>query len=216
MSRFQRWGAALAATLLSTALASPALAGVEPLAVSTVPWVPAAPQVPHEAWAGRFTWFQATARGGSCQAYEYRWDYDGNGSWDSNGGNYALAPNRWNLGSRFVWPAADADRLVIARVDVRCGAESAQGEMPIVVRANPSRLQKVYRALSNGMWWGHINLSRDPGNLRAGFGPEPLDGAMLAQAFANRGHKAGADPAIDPYVENTRWLLHNSLNGQHA
>jgi MYXO-CTERM domain-containing protein len=213
MSRFHRWGAALAATLLSTALASPALAGANPLAVATVPWVPAAPQVPHEAWAGRFTWFQASATGGACQAYEYRWDYDGNGTWDSNGGNYSLAPNRWNLGSRFVWPAADADRLVIARVDVRCGAESAQAEMPIVVRANPSRLQKVYRALSNGMWWGHINLSRDPGQLRAGFGPEPLDGAMLAQAFANRGHKAGADPTTDPYVENTLWLLHNSLNG---
>ena len=34
------------------------------------------------------------------------------------------------------------------------------------------------------------------------------DTGVFAQAMMNRGHKAGADPEVDPYVEDVLWMIH--------
>jgi hypothetical protein len=192
------------------AMVAPAHAQQAPFSVVTVPWVPTRPDVPHEGVDQQWHYFQATARGGNCANVEYRWDFTGDGTWDTNGGNFANAQSRWNLGpaggQKFAYPAQAADRLFVARVEGRCGAETDTAEFPIRIRVNPTRPQRLNRAISNGLWYGHLQLNRDAANARA-FWTDTPDTAALAQAYLNRGHRATIDPETDPYREDALWMI---------
>ena len=193
-----------------------AQAQVAPFEVHTVPWVSHAPRVPHDAWAGQPSYLQAVAVGGNCGTYEFRWDYNGDGAFDSNGGNFQNAPAAWNLGLQYSYPAGDVDRLYVARVEGRCGADVDQAEFHVIVRAAPSRAQKVNRAISNGMWYAHITSVRELDSDSIKFGGV-VDTAMMAQAMLNRGHNATA-PDTDPLKHTVRRYLHYVLRnfGPHA
>lgn len=211
-----------ASVLLGTGIAGTAAAQQEPFRVITVPWVASRSDVPHEAVDQQWHYFQAVARGGNCANVEYRWDFDGNGSWDSNGGNFAAAQNRWNMGPaggmKYAYPAQAADRLFVARVEGRCGAETDTAEFPIRVRVAPTRPQRLNRAVSNGLWYAHLQLNRDTASRLTWWTDTP-DTSAAAQAFMNRGHRAGIDPESDPYVENSQWMVnfllrrYSTING---
>lgn len=172
--------------------------------VVTVPWVGTAPSVPHDGVVDQPHYLQAVAR--NCEgAIEFRWDHDGDGMWDTE---WAAAPNRWNLATTHTYAELDATRLFIARVEGRCDGEANDiAEFPIRVHVDPTLTQRANRAVSNGLWYGHTALTRDPANMQAHWGEE-VGTAMMAQAMINRGHKAGVDPAIDPYLEDVQWMLH--------
>ncbi len=201
--------AALAAALLP---AGQAIAQ-DAFEVVTVPWVGTAPEVPHDGVAGESHYLQAVAR--NCDgAIEYRWDYDGNGTYDME---WAAAPDRWNLGTQFTYQGLDATRLFIARVEGRCGGAegpTATADFPVRMHVDPPRGIRINRAISNGLWFGHISLQRNTATRTARFGAAGgnwADTALLAQAMMNRGHKHGVDPAVDPYHEDALWMLHYVL-----
>ncbi len=175
----------------------------ESFRVITVPWVGTAPHVPHDAVNGEWHYFQAVARG--CPVgVEYRWDYDGDGTYDHD---WVLAPNRWNLGRQFTLPDQEATRLFIARVQGRCGEQLATDEFPIRVRVEPTREQWINRMVDVGMWFAHLSLNRDE-NTRTAWWTRDVDTSLVGQAMMNRGHRGGVDPEDDPYLEDVQWILH--------
>ena len=126
--------------------------------VVAVPWVGTTPHIPHDAVDGQWHYFQAVAR--NCdEAPEFRWDFDGDGEYDLD---WAPAPDRWNLGTRYTYPAQPRTRLFDARVEGRCGEALAEAQFRIRVHVDATRAQRVNRAISNGLWLGHIGLARDP------------------------------------------------------
>ena len=187
-----------------------AKAQAEPFRVISVPWVATRPEVPHDGVNGQSSYFQAVGRGGNCGTYEYRWDFNGDGLWDTNGGNFTDAPSKWDLGVQYTYDNQAADRLFVARVEGRCGAETDTAEFPIRIRVNPTRAQRLNRAITNGLWYGHVAMSRDEANHLAWWGETP-DMAVLAQAFMNRGHRHGVDPETDPYYEDANWIVNMLL-----
>ncbi|MCA9558148.1 MAG: hypothetical protein KC583_06215, partial [Myxococcales bacterium] len=133
--------------LAGLSLASPAAAQGDPpeaFSVVTVPWVGTAPEVPHDAVDGEWHFFQAVARGPCDQTIQFRWDFDGDGAWDTD---WANAPNRWNLGAQHTLPAQPETRLFVARVEARCGAEGEprSAEFFLRVRVDPTRTHRVNR-----------------------------------------------------------------------
>lgn len=206
----QRRRLAALVALLAVGWTAPALAQGA-FEVVTVPWVGTAPEVPHDGVNGQPHYLQATAR--NCDgAIEFRWDYDGNGVYDMD---WTAAPNRWNLGTQFTYDGLAETRLFIARVEGRCADGATDtADFPIRVHVDPPRGIRVNRAISNGLWFGHISLVRDPNARTARFGAQGgnwADTALLAQAMMNRGHKHGIDPATDPYYEDALWMLHYVL-----
>lgn len=204
----------LATLLALTGVAAAQEADPNAFRVVTVPWVGTTPRVPHDGVDGQWHYFQAVARGTCDEAIQYRWDFDGDGTWDTA---FVNAANRWNLGAKHTLPAQGQDRLFVARVQGKCGAALAEAEFPLRMRANPTRAQKVNRAVSNGLWYGHINLIRDPNLRQAHWGDRAgrhwiPDTAMLAQAMMNRGHVAGVNGEIDPLIEDGQWMLHAVLS----
>ena len=184
--------------------ATPARADAEPFAVLTVPWVAADARIPHDGVDGEWHYAQAVARGGSCPAVEYRWDFEGDGAWDT-----ALAPaaDRNDLGARHIWSRAPDDRVVVARVEARCGDESASAEFPLRLRVAPTVRQRLSRAVSNGLWYAHTRLVRDALRDTAGW-VDLATTAHLLRAMAARGHRDGAGLDRDPYADDVRMLAH--------
>ena len=197
----------LALTAALAALITPAHAQNEAFRVVTVPWVPTDPTIPHDGVAGQPHYLQAIAHDCVDGAIEYRWDHDGDGTYDAD---FAPAPDRWNLGVQHTYQTAET-RLFNARIEARCGQATATAEFPLRIHVDPPLGIRVNRAISNGLWVGHAQLVRDPAARHARFGAEffnEADTAMLAQAMMNRGHRAGVDPAVDPYLEDVQWMLH--------
>jgi len=137
----------LASLVPSTLLAKPT--------VVPVPFVQHDPTVPHPAYNGHPTTFKAISRGaGGCEAPKYRWDIDGNGTWDTcettdslaqDANGWMTAKSRYNLECRAqldpVDPAENPKKLFIATIQVLCpGAneetESAFGSYYVMVFAD--------------------------------------------------------------------------------
>ena len=205
-----RWKISLAAAAMSCVAASAAHAQ-NAFRVVTVPWVSTAPQVPHDGVDGQSSYFQAVAQGECAVPITHRWDYDGDGTWDTE---FLPAPDRWNLGSQYTFPAQAETRLYIARVEGACGEARATAEFPIQIHVEPTLRVEVNRAISNGMWYGHLQLTRNPANRTAVMiapGHAETAASAMAQAMMNRGHNAPISPAVDPYVEDVTWIIHANL-----
>ncbi|MCB9526999.1 MAG: Ig-like domain-containing protein [Myxococcales bacterium] len=208
MNRRLHPAAAAITCAIAAFIATTAHAQNEGFRVVTVPWVATNPAVPHDGVAGQPHFLQAVADGCVEGQLQFRWDLDGDGTYDTD---FAAAPNRWNLGAQHTYEAAET-RLFYPRVEGRCGEATASAEFPIRVNVDPPLGIRVNRAISNGLWAGHIQLLRDPALRRARFGGQAhnwADTAMLAQAMMNRGHRAGVDGATDPYLEDVQWMLHH-------
>ncbi len=199
-------GATLGILLL---LACSPVFGQEAFRVVAVPWVGTAPFIPHDGVAGQWHWLQAVAQGTCAQTIQYRWDPQGDGTFDYDWRN---ASNRWDLGLQHTYPDSGQTRLYAARVEARCGAdgEVVAATFSIRVHSGATFGQRVNRAISNGQWYGHRSLTRTEATRRAHWSTEAST-AALAQGMMNRGHRAGVDPTVDPYVEDVQWMLHDVL-----
>ncbi len=194
---------AFVAASTGTALAQEAFRPV------AVPWVGTAPTVPHDAVAGQWFWMQAVARGACADTIQYRWDFEGDGTFDMGWTN---APSRHDLAVKHTYPDGGQTRLYVARVEARCGAAGEPSSADFYVRAHsgPTRGQRVNRAISNGLWYGHKSLSRSADGRKAWWGHRAAS-AALAQAMMNRGHRAGVSPDVSPYVDDAQGILHYLL-----
>ncbi|MFN3202408.1 MAG: thrombospondin type 3 repeat-containing protein [Bradymonadia bacterium] len=185
----------------------------------TVPWVGTQPSVPHPAVAGEWHYLQAVARGDCADTVQFRWDYDGDGVFDTN---FANAPSVDNLGVKHTYPDIDRDRLYVARVEARCGAagEAVSASFPVMVYDEPTQTQRIDRSISLGLWYGHLQLAHTAATDQRRW-PTTTDDythnasatAALAQAMMNRGHRAGVDPSVDPYVDDVRGIIHYLVAG---
>ncbi|MEZ4436736.1 MAG: MYXO-CTERM sorting domain-containing protein [bacterium] len=198
----------LAASIAGLALAPlAAIAGGDPFTAQTVPWVPTAPDIPHSAISGQPAILQAVARGACAGPITYQWDVDGDGVDDTAP---VEAASRHDLSHVHTYEVAE-ETVFVARVTARCGAVTSSATFPVRVHVEPTLRHRVDRAISHGMWWGHVTLQRDeaagtallPTLAQAGLGfgvSDPqADTAALLQVYLNRGHRAGVDPADDPY-----------------
>ena len=204
----------LAVALVGLASGS-AVAG-EAIGVQTVPWVPTAPHIPHSAISGQPTILQAVGRSTDCGLpITYRWDVDGDGVDDTEP---VEVVSLHDLSHVHTYEVAE-ETVFVARVTASCGPQSASATFPVRVHVEPTLRNRVDRSISHGMWWGHVTLQRDeaagtallPTLAQAGIGfgiSDPqADTAALLQVFLNRGHRAGIDPADDPYRADVELMM---------
>lgn len=95
--------------------------------VITVPLLQHDPSEPHHAYNGHDTTFKAIARN-SMETVYFRWDIDGNGSWDELKSRTTVRPGRWYMDSRYnlggvqalphVDPSQFETRTFFARIEV--------------------------------------------------------------------------------------------------
>ena len=141
------------AIALFVLLASTALAELQ---VIPVPYRPHDPTIPHPAYNGRPTTFKAIARGAAAGTVYFRWDVDGDGTWDSAiGRTYAAGreAGRWYQDSVYsldarqylptVDPAVTPRKLFLATIEATesfdAGGEpvdSRFGTYPVMVFAD--------------------------------------------------------------------------------
>ena len=189
---------------------SSAASAQDPFSVVAVPWVGTAPTIPHDAVAGDWFWLQAVAQGDCADTIQYRWDYDGNDTFDLD---WADAASAYNLGVKHTYPDIGQTRQYVARVEARCGAlgEAVSANFYVKVHDSPTQGQQINRAVSNGLWYGHTQLARDANTRTAAWGHRAST-AVLAQAMMNRGHRSGVESSVDPYVEDVQWSVHSLLS----
>ena len=179
----------------------------------TIPWVGTKPSVPHQAVAGQWHYLQAVARGDCADTVQFRWDYEGDGVFDTA---FVNAPSVENLGVKYTYPSIGRDKLYAAQVEARCGAagEPVKASFPVQVYESPTKSQRINRSIDLGLWFGHISLARDAATdtawwpYRNDYHYDTAPSAAFAQALMNRGHTAGVDPAVDPYVDDVRKVMH--------
>jgi hypothetical protein len=184
-----------------------------PLSVIPVPWVAAAPLIPHDTYNGREITFKAIARGGNG-TYEYEWDFNGDGTYDFS----ATTNDRYDLSARYTYPDQLFDRIFIARIRATSGGNVVTAEYPVKVHATVTRSAKVNVAIDEALWWMHQKLLRwDSGSVQFGALMNQMLGATGAavQAWENQGHKPGGDYNSNPYVEDVRRGLNFILSKSH-
>jgi len=151
---------------LSLVPAGPARAQNDAFVAVTVPFAAQSPTVPYDAVDGEPFYLPAVARGPCAQPIQFRWDTDGDGTWDTNLTN---APNRWNLGHSYTWPRQPASRVFTARVE-RTAVRSPARRRCRCGEREPQRGHAGERVIARALWWAHTQLTRDP-NCRPRGGP---------------------------------------------
>ena len=174
-----------------------------------VPWVATDPSVPHLAYNGHATTFKAIARGGNG-TWLVEWDFDGDGIYDFS----RSTTDRYDLSTRYTFPAQGADATFQAKVRVTSGGEVAVGTYPVRifadVPADPAattdgQLQVMRSvAIDDGLWFLHRQLNR------AGNEADPFTGAQVTGWL-------DPDPAYVSYrnIASTTYLEALGLN-QHV
>ena len=185
------------------------------LEVVTVPWVPGNPAIPHDTYNGVETTFMAIARGGDG-TYTYEWDFNGDGTYDFS----TTTGNRYDLSTKYNYPAQVSDRLFIAKIRVTSGGETVEKEYRVMVHEPAIRDVRVNRAIDNALWLLHQHLSRSTtsSGVEIGTYPSQTLGAvgMAVQAWAIQGHKVNGDYATNPYVEDVRRGLNYCLRRTYS
>lgn len=203
------------ASLITCAAAVAVLGGVAHAehTVTTIPWVQANPDIPHQAVNGKTTMLQAVAEGGNCGgAYQYQWDINGDGDFaDPNeqlrnasagglrGGYFA------SLGLDVQYPPAEGDRLYFPKVSVVCGGETVTSTMPVIIRVD-----RICTAVNQANCSGDQNLSL----TRQVFSNRAVDRALWW--MYNRQQHDTSGGVHRCYNPNSGYLLFNSGHVQNA
>jgi RHS repeat-associated protein len=151
-SRWQRAGRALRRIAIAAALALPGAAHA--VDAKTVPWVPANPLIPHDAWSGKIVTLKGTAdvEGATVQ---YTWDF-GDGT----------APQVGTVTSRFAIEAqhaytGPAGTTFAARLMVLNTATGDTDSASYFVALKPRTLEvEVNVAIDEGLWYLHKTQRR--------------------------------------------------------
>ena len=184
-----------------------------PLEVLTVPWIAAAPTIPHAAYNGRATTFKAIARGGS-PPYTYKWDFNGDGVYDRT---ESTTVGR-NLSTRYTYPDQTSDRTFIARIHVTDSfGETGTAEYPVEVKAAATVQVKADVAIDDGLWRLHTTQIRQTvRSVSEGYwsnldvnqgtygGHYAAPTASAVQAFLANGHLETGHFDRNPYVETVQ------------
>jgi len=172
----------------------------EALSVQVVPWIPASPLIPHDAYADHQTILKAVVKGGT-PPFTYTWDFG-----DGSTSGPLTPPGRYNLQALHQY-SASSDTFYDPKITVTdsLGA-TASAIYPVRFWVDPSRGFKVNVAIDDALWWLHNNMNRftsngiDYGQLSPGSNPAGST-ALALQAWVLNGHGPDGDPN-NPYVED--------------
>ena len=202
MQKLNLWRPLLTVALVVciAALVPTAAYGAGVITVKTVPWVASNPLIPHDTWSGATITLKGTAdqSGGNVI---YTWDF-GDGSQlatGSVGDPYAIEALHVYNGT--------IGTIFTARLTVTNMSTGDTGNQAYFVAIRSKQLGvEVNRAIDEGLWYAHKNLSRytDAYGQPAGdwvyqLGYYGLQPAYI-QAFEVNGHLASGDPS-NPYTE---------------
>ena len=200
MSKLNAWRPLLIALIV---IGIPVLAAAGTINVKTVPWVATNPLIPHDIWSGTFITLKGTAdqQGGSVV---WVWDFgDGSNATGTVGNQYAIEAQHVYTGT--------AGTIYTARLTVTNNNTGDTGtQVTYVAIRNKSLSVEVNRAIDEGLWYLHKNLSRyvDSYGQPAGDWSGMFYGfyggnASTLQAFEVNGHLQTGDSS-NPYVEDVQ------------
>ena len=129
--------------------------------VVTVPFVADDPTSPHLAYNGHPTRLKAMARGGGCDTVFFRWDVNGDGTWDQCTDRGSPAAGGWYQDDRYTldclvsYPDAGQRTSWEAIIEAACTTDgsspSAYGTYPVLVMAEVPRGRSANP--TRGTWW---------------------------------------------------------------
>jgi hypothetical protein len=159
--------------------------------VIAVPYRGQNPSIPHYTYSGHATVLKAVARTSNPSAtLYYRWDADGNGTWDNVGTGSPVAPGNWYLGNcysldgkyyyPYLDPAVTQKKLYLATIEVAETVNLSTGiptnssfasypvfyisAVPAAANANSANDEQlaIMRevAIDDGLWYLHKQLTR--------------------------------------------------------
>ena len=174
------------------------------ITVVTVPQNPLDPAVPHAAYNGHPTTLKAIARGCTQATVYFRWDFNGDGTWDPCLGRtnpvmpgYWYADSPYNLDGRYLYPTLDpaqsSGRLYAATVQVTCTSppggnpvESAYGSSPVFLNPDPPVPDGAELATDEQLEWMRLAAMDDAlwslhkSMTRSGSGTSTITGYLSA------------------------------------
>ncbi|MEZ4474534.1 MAG: hypothetical protein R3F60_27855 [bacterium] len=185
----------------------PQAADAQPVA-ATVPWVPAARQIPHDIIGGRATRLKGAEipQNGVYRGVSYRWQY-GDGA---DSGWQALANDsarRVIEGSRTYNGAAGSPFTATLTICTAAngGGDCASANYPMAIRDN-TLTARVNVAIDEGLWYLYKYYNPANGRITppGSYGGNPGGGSAAINAFFAHGHLEGYDRNTNPYVDVVR------------
>jgi hypothetical protein len=146
-------------------LTSPAYPQIIP-----IPYRAHNPSIPHPTYSGRVTIFKAVFRGSTCIS-QYRWDFNGDGLWDTD---WLLPDINKNLEGTYNFSPVANKKIYLAEVELQgCEGESYFATYPVIVHPDiPSKedantasddelmiMSEV--AIDDALWFLNKNLYRE-------------------------------------------------------
>jgi len=210
-------------------------ASAQALEVVPVPWNALDTTIPHQAYNDKQITFKAIARGGTTGTWTYRWDFDGDGTFDFTTGS---TTDRYNLAATYTFTGVTTTTTYNAVVEVTNDTEVVTGVYPIRVFADvptdpttaTARQLQVMRgvAVDDALWYMHdrmaqaaspsetatVGASQITGSIYSGNGGRPnylTNCATLVWGMALNGHFLAYPPGsyvgtLPNEAENdTRW-----------
>ena len=192
---------AASATLFVAQSASADCRAVGPTAV-TVPWVGAAPAVPHDILSGVETTLkgaEAALDDGTYRATRYKWNFG-----DGQESEFAAIANNRAISATHTYEGAPGSFFAASLT--LCDAADAchSAEYRLIIRAD-SVETRTNIAIGKGLWYLHGTLQASGAFLPAGnYGNRKSSTPVGANAFFVHGHLETIDPCTSPYTNTVR------------
>ncbi|MEZ4471847.1 MAG: thrombospondin type 3 repeat-containing protein [bacterium] len=180
-------------------------------AVATVPWVAAAPRVPHDIISGQEAWLmggEIPPRAGPLRATTYRWQFG-----DGQATEFLPLQDGRAIEARHTYngPPGSPFTAVLTICDAQNRCDSAN--FPMVIR-EPSLETRVNIAIDKGLW--HLHQVAQPDGSFATQGGEQGQPSLVAaavNAFAVHGHTESIDRCSSPYTTTVQRGMGYVLRG---
>ncbi|MCA9544482.1 MAG: HYR domain-containing protein, partial [Myxococcales bacterium] len=213
-----------AALLIAGLLACPS-AALALNDVVVVPWVAAAPNIPHDSYNGPTTVFKAVARG-VVGTVRYQWDF-GDGTSSAVSTANKVSHNTFaDLHATHTYAEQPSNRLFIATVHAcdtsvdGAACDPRQGvsrQYKVQVHAQANRTVRVNKAIDDALWRLHrVWNRRADGRAYTSAGDHWAATAAECQAFTIQGHTLAVPEASDPYVTDVRQCINELASGLNA
>lgn len=194
MARGNRRNWRAGASTIALGLLLPLGALAQPTA-TTVPWVPANPNVPHDIRAAINTTLKGAEMGPDYTGTRYKWDF---GDGESTG--FQAIGNPRVLAATHSYQGAVGSPFTATLTVCDAADDCTTADYPMVIRPD-SQATNVNIAIDQGLWYLY-QQALPTGQIRAAgsYGEREGSHAGAVNAFEAHGHLASQDPAANPYA----------------